>query len=744
MKITALAEKETVLKAGKAVRPDLTWVAAQGHLIETIMPAKGDPNYFVLDALPHAPKQLPTREIRATAHKLTAAIRAIAGADRVIIACDWDREGTLIAAEILERAGWRKPVEYINSSDPTAKAMTREIEKAVRGESHRDRFVRWSLEAGCRQYEDYLVGLNATQLASLVLRPPGESGVWGSGPVQTAIVGLVRRRELEIENFKPTDYFEIEATVSTASKATVVLTHAPADAQRIGDRRLADEIAAAVRRFEGPLAVVTKSVEVAPPRLFDLPSLQSTAAKRWGWSPSKTLDVAQSLYEPGGPELLTYPRAEGRFLPEDHIQFIGPKLAAIATLPALKDKLDQVVARRAWIVRKGERYNTKKVLGHHAIVPTEEKPAEKQLSADQRLLYEMIALNFAANHLPDAVDDRTEISIAMLVAGANRVFKATGSVERSPGWRSVIDFGDEDEDGRATRLPKIADGERGKVVDSKRNDCRTRPPKPFTLGSLITAMCRLIDMVEDPEVKDALRTSNPDLPMGLGTPATRDSHIAKVIGERGYLETLKGKAKDPAVRTTDLGRRYYEAWNQAWPELVDPVSRAKTEFRLRQVSDDEVPLAENHARAERYKEEVRRRVGAMVEAVKAKAPAIARVAGPRPPSEAMLKAAVARAAERNVVLPPEAARDGAACKAFLDAHPREEGAAVSRPPSEAQVGFARKIAGEKRIELPDGLDSKSLSAWIDKHISRGSGKGSGGFKGGKGRRPAPRQGRRRA
>ena len=726
MRITFFAEKESVAKAGRAVWPGGTWVAGQGHLLNPLLPRKGDNNYFNADALPYLPGTLPIAVIRETAHKLAAAVKAIAGADRVVMAVDWDREGTKIGAEVLGEAGWTKPVDYINTSDATPKALKREIEKALRGDSHRDRFVRWSLEADCRQYEDYLVGVNATQLATLILRPAGESGVWGSGPVQTAIVGLVRRRELEIERFKPTEYFEIKATIETEKRHRCELVHAPAEADRIMDRATADAIVEAARKFTGALRVETKSGKVMPPKLYDLPHLQSAAARRWGWSPTKTLDVAQSLYEPGGPQLLTYPRGEGSFLPEEHVAFIADKLSALAKLAALKDILAPVIRNRSWIVRTGTRYNTRKVLGHHAIVPTDEDPSAKHLSSDQQRLYELIAMNFAANHLDDAVVDRTEIAFDVASGPKSRTFKATGTIQRSPGWRAVYGGrGDDDDEGEAA-LPPIAHGENARALSAGRSHCRTRPPKPYTLGSMVIAMCRLIDMVEDPEVKAALKTDNPDAPMGLGTPATRDSHIAKVIEERGYLEKLrlKGSSKDPVVATTELGRRYYDRWLAAWPDLVDPVSRARTEFRLRLVADEDVSLAENRARAERYRKEVRDRVGAMVAAVKAKAPAIAAAAGPRPPSQAMLKAAEARAQEKGIALPPAASRDIAACKAFLDANPRSGESSALRPASEAQLSLARRIASEKNVALPEGLDARAISKWIDDRIGKREGKGA--------------------
>lgn len=598
MTTVAIAEKGSVAAVGRKARPSWTWVALQGHVREAPLPAKGSEHYFKPDGIPYVVDELPMVDVRATKPKLDAAVKAIKAARQVVMAVDYDREGCLIGKEVLDKAGYRGPVSYLDTRDATDVGLARALDKLDRGHTNEDRFWRWAFEAECRQFEDWHLGLNASQAASLFLRPHGLKGVWSTGAVQSPIVGLIVERELAIRDFKPALYYDVGVAVAAVSGHDLVLWHYRPEATRIKDIAEARAIAASAEGFSGRLAVTAEDRMASPPRFYDLSALQAKAGKLWGWKPSRTLEIAQSLYEPGGPTLLTYPRGDGRYLPDDHVQLIGARLAAISGLGGrLAELAAPLVKSKGWVVRKGSRYNSAKVLGHFAIVPTESDPAPARLSADQATLYHLIAQNFLANHLPDALDLRTTIELYVPHPKGDPKaeelrFAATGDVEKSPGWRIAFgadeDASDDDpkKQGQelSERLPPVKNGEGAVVEETEVKGRETKPPRRYTLGELPKVMGRLIDYVDDPETKAALKTDNPDQPKGLGTPATRDSHVEHVI-EQGYVETLKGGGKDPQLRPTSIGLLYYFAWRAARPDMVRPVSRAETEFRLSQVGE---------------------------------------------------------------------------------------------------------------------------------------------------------------
>ena len=150
----------------------------------------------------------------------------------------------------------------------------------------------------------------------------------GIGRVKTPTLAIVCLRELEIRNFRPEDYFEVVATATVAS-GSFLMRHAPSAKMRIKERLRAEVIAKAAAGHQGPLGVSIEEKRQTPPRLFDLPSLQKTCGQRWGWTADKTLSVAQELYDGDGKKLITYPRAEARYLSENQISDVPAIVAAL-------------------------------------------------------------------------------------------------------------------------------------------------------------------------------------------------------------------------------------------------------------------------------------------------------------------------------------------------------------------------------------------------------------------------------
>jgi DNA topoisomerase-3 len=261
------------------------------------------------------------------------------------------------------------------------------------------------LEALCRQYEDYHLGLNGTRAISLRLRHPAFREPWRFGGVQTPTLAILADLEQRIRDFIPQDYYRIALAVTTDSGAEITLWHAPKD--KILDKRMAETIQAAAATWSGPLGVEQKDVRRSPPRLFSKDTLARQCAKRFGWDPQHTAKLAQELYDQG---YLTYPRTESEHLPESQT---GDASAVIENVFAVLTHLASLVPAAGDLVfRKGSKGHYVKDPGeHHAIVPLRKVPQPGSINGDQLRLWELVTKSFLAAHLLDGIDARTTVAV---------------------------------------------------------------------------------------------------------------------------------------------------------------------------------------------------------------------------------------------------------------------------------------------------------------------------------------------
>ena len=227
----------------------------------------------------------------------------------MILATDCDREGQLIGQEILEHLRYRGTVQRALFTAQDPKSLRQAFDKLKPNRELRSLYE----AAVARQQADQIFNLSLTRTATRTLLARGVKGVIGIGRVKTPTLAIVCLREIEIRDFRIEDYFEIVATAKVED-GTFLMRHAPPAKARIRDRAVAESIAKAAAKHTGPLAVSVEHRRQAPPRLFDLPSLQKTCGQRWGWTADKTLAIAQELYDGEGKKLITYPRAEARHL----------------------------------------------------------------------------------------------------------------------------------------------------------------------------------------------------------------------------------------------------------------------------------------------------------------------------------------------------------------------------------------------------------------------------------------------
>jgi DNA topoisomerase III len=507
----------------------MTW--AVGHLVQLAEPDEYDPKYkkWRMADLPIVPDRfkLVVRDERSK--KQMSVITKLLkrdDVDRVVNACDAGREGELIFAWTFEKANARKPVERLWLSSMTTAA----IKSALGDLRPRDDFARLEQAARSRSEADWIVGMNATRAATIRLRSSFDGAV-SLGRVQTPTLTLVARREEEIRAFKPEPYWLVDATFEPTS----------GDAgRRYGGRyhdgaqpRLktaadAEAIVAAVRGQAGEVTKLEKSTKKErAPLLYDLTSLQREANTRFGFSARRTLAAAQRLYEEH--KALTYPRTSSRFLTGDMAAEIKPTAELVgrrreyARAAAYVTGLDTLPLGRV--------VNDAKVTDHHAIIPTRAEHAVDRMSDDDRRIYDMVARRFLAVFHPDAVFENTRLETTV----AAHVFRTRGRVLVVPGWRGVYGEGFEDrpqgdeDEGADQTLPKLDQGEPVATLEVGAEEKVTKPPRRYSDASLLAAMETAGKLVDDEELREAMKDS------GIGTPATRAAIIERLI-DVAYLE----------------------------------------------------------------------------------------------------------------------------------------------------------------------------------------------------------------
>ena len=520
----------------------VTW--AFGHLLELKSPDEYDEKYSAWnwENLPIFPEKF---LIKISSGK-TEQVKAIKGllkeASEVVISTDADREGEMIAREVLDYCGYRGKISrlWLSALDP--ESIKKALQRLKKDEETRPLYF----AAMARSRADWLVGMNMSR-AMTVRCSNGKGGV-SIGRVQTPTLALVVRRDRDIANFVPRDYFEIVATVDTrdtsAKDCTVVLKHAPDGEKRMFEKAVADEIAKRVIGYEGDLKVEKEVKKQAPPKLFSLAGLQMRCSALYGWSADDTLKIAQSLYE--SHKVTTYPRSDCEFLPEEQEGDISTILENLSSANIFAGKIEKPIIRKTV-------FNTGKITAHHAIIPTKVKPNLAKLSEDERKAYVLIAKSYVAALLPDYEYEQTRI-----VLEADKTdFKATGNVPLKLGWKVI--YAQAESKDKDALLPSIADGTPGKITKATVEAKQTKPPDAYTEGTLIADMKAVGKFVTDPEKKKILKETS-----GIGTEATR----ASIIKRLRSAEFLKASGKK--IVSTEKGKTLIALLEKHLPSLADP------------------------------------------------------------------------------------------------------------------------------------------------------------------------------
>ncbi|MDO3694299.1 DNA topoisomerase 3 [Wenyingzhuangia sp. chi5] len=520
-----IAEKPSVAKEiaavlGANIRCDgyfegngyqVTWTF--GHLCGLYAPHEYKPHWksWNLDTLPMLPDRFEVKVMEDKGvQKQFRTIKFLFDKADVVINCgDAGQEGELIQRWVINQAGYKGKVERLWISSLTTEAIKEGFEKLTPAEKYDNLYYAGS----SRAIGDWLLGMNATRLYTL--KYGRDRQVLSVGRVQTPTLAMVVKRFLEIQNFKPQPYWEIQTTY----RDTVFNNEQGRYLKKEDGEQTMELIK------DEPLEIISvekkKGKEYAP-KLFDLTGLQVYCNQKFGFTADETLKLTQGLYEQ---KVVTYPRVDTTFLPND----MYPKVRGILSKLTKYAALTEPVLAEPKIKKSTKVFNDKKVTDHHAIIPT---GVEIPLHANAQKVYDIITRRFIAVFYPDSNVSNTTVLAEVAKIG----FKTTGKEVLSEGWRVVFKT---PEQNQATAnktdeeniMPTFVKGESG-PHDPSFLEKETKPPKQYTEATLLRAMETAGKQVKDDELRDLMKEN------GIGRPSTRAS-IIETLFKRNYIERNK-------------------------------------------------------------------------------------------------------------------------------------------------------------------------------------------------------------
>ena len=453
----------------------------------------------------------------------------------VINACDAGREGELIFCNIYKMTGCKKPIFRLWISSMEDNAIEQGFRDLKDGKEYDNLFA----AARCREWADWLVGINATRLFSILYHR-----TLNVGRVVSPTLALLVQREAEIGAFKPEPFYTAELNFGSFT----------ATSEKFKKKSEADAVIPKAGEPVVVKSVTSKEKTEKAPALYDLTTLQRDANRQLGYTAQQTLDYVQSLYEK---KLCTYPRTDSRYLTDDMADGVN---AVVACSIGICDEAapPEVLSRQIC--------NSKKVSDHHAIIPTlvAGETDINTLPAGEREIIKLIA-----KQVLRAVCDsfRYRETVAVISCG-DRTFTAKGKIVENPGWKI---YNEKEQTDKV--LPELADGDELKVANAEIKEGTTKPPAHFTEDSLLSAMevAGAKDMPDDAERK------------GLGTPATRAGIIEKLIAT-GFVERKKAK-KTVSLVPAHTGVSLITVLPE---QLQSPLLTAEWEHKLKMVEHGEL------------------------------------------------------------------------------------------------------------------------------------------------------------
>jgi DNA topoisomerase III len=547
--------------------------SAVGHLLELIPPEGVDASRgrWTFKNLPVIPEYFDLQPIERNANRLKLLTKLIKRKDvsALINACDAGREGELIFRNIVKHTKAKQPIQrlWLQSMTPAA---IRDGFAALRDDPS---MLPLADAAFSRSEADWLVGINGTRAMTAFNSKSGGFYKTTVGRVQTPTLAIVVEREEKIRRFLARDFWEVIATFDAVAgqytgrwfdekfaKQEGKVADPELKPERFWEQQKPELIRAKCLGKPGVVTEESKPSTSLSPLLYDLTSLQRDANSRFGLSASTTLKLAQALYERH--KVLTYPRTDSRALPEDYPATVRNVLAMLGQTSY--GPLAQAILQNGWVKPNKRIFNNAKISDHFAITPTTQAPAG--LNELEQKLYDMVTKRFLAVFYPAA--EFLETTRITRVEG--EPFKSVGKVLVKPGWLAV--YGKEAQEEDTPSLTPVQPGEKVQTSAIEVKQSQTKPPPRYTEATLLSAMEGAGKLVEDDELREAMREK------GLGTPATRANIIEGLLYEQYMHRHAKelqptAKAFSLMVLLNGLGIA----------ELTKPELTGDWEFKLRQI-----------------------------------------------------------------------------------------------------------------------------------------------------------------
>ncbi|CAM3860600.1 MULTISPECIES: DNA topoisomerase III [Pseudoalteromonas] len=545
-----------------------------GHLLEQAEPEDYDVKYkkWQFHDLPIVPTQWQFKAKPKTKKQLSTLKKLLTKADEIYHAGDPDREGQLLVDEVFQFVNLperkRATIRRLLISDLNPQA----VKKALASTRSNQEFVPLSVSALARARADWLFGMNLTRAFTLAGQKAGVNTVLSVGRVQTPVLGLVVRRDLEIENFVSKPFYEVIAHINKPNWGVFEAKWVPSEAckpymdedGRVLVKALAENVADRISQKQATInKVETKPKKINPPLPYNLSSLQIDANKRYGLSAQQVLDICQALYEKH--KLITYPRSDNRYLPQEHFVEREQVIAAAEHNQGIESKFIKLADMNL----KGACWNDKKVEAHHAIIPTTKKLRSAQLGHRELQVYQLISVQYLAQFFHPYRYNETKVELE--ISGGQ--FKAQAKQITDQGFK-ILFKGHEIE--KESLLPELQVGEQLLCEKGEVKEKQTQPPKHYTEATLLGAMTGIARFVSDQSIKKVLKDTD-----GLGTEATR-AGIIELLFRRQFLRR-EGKT----IYSTALGKAFIQTLPESlslpdrtalWESLLGKIANKETSY----------------------------------------------------------------------------------------------------------------------------------------------------------------------
>lgn len=497
-----------------------------GHLVELAEPGHYDEKWksWALDALPIFPQQYDFQVAADKKKQFKIVSGLLKKADTIIIATDSDREGENIAWSIIHESG------AFSTKKTYKRLWINSLEKDVIRSGFQNLkpgmdYYPFYQEAQTRQIADWLIGMNGSMLYTLNLRSKGANGTFSLGRVQTPTLYMIYQRQQLIEHFKKEPFYEIESLIQATNGSFKALL---SPSQRFSTKEellsFVSSKGATIGTQPGTIKdLQTKMKKTNSPNLFSLSSLQSKINQLYKATASQTLKAMQGLYEA---KLLSYPRTDTPFITDSEFQYLKANYDSYARFLSIDEPMAQDQPRKRYV-------DGSKVQEHYAIIPTKQVASESafnKLDDLQKKIYLLVMKTTIAMFLPDYTYEETVIETMV----STLYFKATGKVPKVEGWKILFKADTTKENEESQTLPAVMIGE-AIQAEVKSVQKETQPPKPFTEGTLLTAMKTANKTVDDEQAIKILQEVE-----GIGTEATRAS-IIETLKQKEYIKVEKNK-----------------------------------------------------------------------------------------------------------------------------------------------------------------------------------------------------------